>query len=202
MYLREGGAFDDAPPMKVYRTTLVFIALILFPVLSSGEPAEGGKVTTLKLIDGDSITGRPLQVKDGSLPVMTDYGVIRVPVAKLSAASKKELDIVDSIVPTSSDNAGSAAKVKELEALVTRLRDENSALRKQIAGQAPPAVVPQPALTHPAVAPGATPTPAAASGFWISGTGKRHNQRCRYYGTGAGHSGSASEGVACKICGG
>lgn len=188
--------------MKVYRATLLLIALILSPVVAMGEPVESGKVTTLKLIDGDSITGKPLQVKDGSLPVMTDYGVIRVPVAKLSAATKKELGIVDSPAPAAGGNAASDAKIKELEALVERLREENSALRKQIAGQTPPSVAPQPALTRPSVAPGIAPSPAPASGFWISGTGKRHNQRCRYYGTGAGHTGSASEGVACKICGG
>jgi hypothetical protein len=44
--------------------------------------------------------------------------------------------------------------------------------------------------------------PAQAGGYWLSSTGKRHNARCRFYATSKGRSGSASEGVACKTCGG
>ena len=37
-------------------------------------------------------------------------------------------------------------------------------------------------------------------GHSISSTGKRHNSRCRYYGTGKPC--GAGDGIACKICGG
>jgi len=39
-------------------------------------------------------------------------------------------------------------------------------------------------------------------GYWLSTTGKRHNPSCRYYGSSKGRSCGASEGTACKVCGG
>jgi phosphatidylserine/phosphatidylglycerophosphate/cardiolipin synthase-like enzyme len=53
-----------------------------------------------------------------------------------------------------------------------------------------------PALSQP------TPAQVSAGGYWMSGTGKRHNSHCRYYHTGNGHECSPNDGVACKICGG
>ena len=39
--------------------------------------------------------------------------------------------------------------------------------------------------------------------LWLTGTsGKRHNNRCRYYRTTAGRSCGPDEGTPCKICGG
>ncbi len=43
--------------------------------------------------------------------------------------------------------------------------------------------------------------PDSAS-VWISSSGKRHNSRCRFFNSGKGREGSATEGVPCKICGG
>ena len=38
--------------------------------------------------------------------------------------------------------------------------------------------------------------------YWISKSGKRHNENCRYFEKSKGRSGTANEGVVCKICGG
>jgi hypothetical protein len=38
--------------------------------------------------------------------------------------------------------------------------------------------------------------------YWITSTGKRHISRCRYFKRSKGREGVATEGEACKICGG
>ena len=43
---------------------------------------------------------------------------------------------------------------------------------------------------------------AEANDFWISKTGKRHNNKCRYYKNCKGRPCSKTEGIPCKICGG
>lgn len=81
-----------------------------------------------------------------------------------------------------------------------RLRTDNAQLRRQ------PLPTPTPTQVQPLTGGGTnkvTPNqPAQAGGYWNSSTGKRHNSRCRYYATSKGRSGSATEGVACKVCGG
>ena len=38
--------------------------------------------------------------------------------------------------------------------------------------------------------------------YWISKSGKRHNENCRYFKTGRGEEGTATDGEPCKVCGG
>jgi hypothetical protein len=68
------------------------------------------------------------------------------------------------------------------------------------------APVPTPAIPNRAVPPGAglsSSTNATVSADrWISSTGKRHNSKCRYYGSTKGRAGTSAEGTACSICGG
>jgi len=65
-------------------------------------------------------------------------------------------------------------------------------------------------LSVPAIVnaePAASPTPApqadAETGFWITTKGKkRHNSKCRFYKKTEGKPCEATEGVACRVCGG
>ena len=79
----------------------------------------------LSLVGGDSITGTVSGVKDGVVGVITDYGVIRVPVAKLTDDSRKKLGI-----SADANVAQLEKRIAELEALVERLRAENAQLHR------------------------------------------------------------------------
>lgn len=174
-----------------------FCFLLFFIVLSSMLSVEAqenaGKATKIDLIDGDSITGTVSGTRDGSVSVITDYGVIRVPIAKLTPESRKALGISGDV-----SVAELQKKVSDLEDMVQRLRAENAELRKQQASGSTGRISP----VAGSGAERATPSAAAGGSFWMSSTGKRHNSRCRYYGTGKGRSCGGSEGIACKICGG
>jgi hypothetical protein len=176
---------------------LLAAALAALCPLSAQQPAEAKREPVkLSLVGGDSITGTVSGVKDGHVSVITDYGVIRVPVAKLTDDSRKKLGI-----SADANVAQLEKRIAELEALVERLRAENAQLRRQ------PLPTPTPTQVQPLTGGGGTnkvtpSQPAQAGGYWISSTGKRHNARCRFYATSKGRSGSATEGVACKVCGG
>jgi hypothetical protein len=154
-----------------------------------------GEVVTLNLVSGDTLTGTVSGIRDGEVSLATDYGVVRVPAEKLSGESKRLLGI--SPAASGGEVESLRTRVRELEALVARLREENAAMRR---GAAPAGANNQAA---PA-APQAAPAPAAAgsaTGFRLSSTGKRHNARCRYFSSN-GRACGPSEGVACKVCGG
>ena len=44
--------------------------------------------------------------------------------------------------------------------------------------------------------------PLARADYWVSSTGKVHNQHCRYYGKGNGYRTESPRGQNCKVCGG
>ncbi len=175
---------------------LLAAALAILCPLSGQQPADAKREPVkLALVGGDTITGTVSGVADGNVNVITDYGVIRVPVERLTDESRKKLGIkVDANV------VQLQKRISELEALVDRLRAENAQLRRQPA--------PAPTTIQPLTGGGGktnqvTPSPAAEAGsYWISSTGKRHNARCRFYATSKGRKGGASEGQACKVCGG
>jgi len=182
--------------VKLLPLLLAALLAALCPLVAQ-QPAEAKREPVkLSLVGGDSITGTVSGVKDGEVSVITDYGVIRVPIAKLTDDSRKKLGI------TAGANVAQLEKrISELEALVERLRAENAQLRLQ------PPPTPTPTQVQPLTGGGGTnkvtpSQPAQAGGYWISSTGKRHNSRCRFYGSGKGRSGSATDGVACKVCGG
>lgn len=97
------------------------------------------------------------------------------------------------------------------------LKQENQVLRKlvfekQSSTPTQPVSSPTPSsVSTPPTAP-STPSPArvvpskpssAAVEYWITtSSGKRHNSGCRYFQTSRGRPGEATEGTACKICGG
>jgi hypothetical protein len=161
-----------------------------------------GEVTSVKLKDGSVIKGEvsPLQSSNPTqVVVTTDFGVMRLPVEKLSDESRKALGIGQ---PLSA--AQYEARIAQLEEKIRALDEENARLRRAgtstagTGGNTTPAPSLRPSSLTPAPAKGAP----AASGlsYSLSSTGKRHNSRCRYYGT--GRACSATDGVACKICGG
>jgi hypothetical protein len=179
--------------MKLLPLLLATVLAAFCPLVAQQPDDAKREPVKIGLVGGDSITGTVSGVKDGHVSVITDYGVIRVPVERLTDDSRKKLGI------TLDANVVQLQKrIAELEALVERLRAENAQLRRQPA--------PAPATVQPLTGGGTnkvTPSqPAQAGGYWISSTGKRHNARCRFYGTSKGRSGSATEGVACKVCGG
>lgn len=169
--------------------TVVWLAVALS---GFGQDVPSTKVT-IKLVSGEVMTGTAGTVRDGSLSLITEYGPVRIPVEKLSVETKTKLGI-----GKEADAEGLRTRIRELEDLVARLREENASLRRGAA----PAI--QPALSGAAAGARATPSSPPATeggGYRISSTGKRHNSRCRYFNS-AGRAGSANEGVACKICGG
>ena len=99
------------------------------------------------------------------------------------------------------------------------LKQENQVLRKlvferQNAPQPPPVSSPTPSSVSTPLPPAPPSTPSAArvvptkpsSGaveYWITtSSSKRHNSGCKYFQTSRGRPGAATEGTACKICGG
>jgi len=189
-----GGNWDRAAMKTKIASLAVICSLLIVGEGFAVEPAATTGRQTIKLVSGDTMTGTVGAVRDGSLSLITEYGPVRIPVEKLSAETKTRLG-----VSAEADVEGLRARVRELEDLVVRLREENAGLRH---GATP--VVP---TAGGGTSPGARPTSAPSAGdggvggYKISNTGKRHNSRCRYFNS-AGRAGSATEGVACKVCGG
>jgi hypothetical protein len=154
-------------------------------------PAQVAEKTTIKLVGGEIMTGTAGEVKDGALSLITEYGPVRIPVEKISPESRVKLGISGD----AANSAALAARVRELEVLVAKLREENATLRRTAASaQAVPPAVDR-------VVPAPAPAVASGEAYRMSSTGKRHNSRCRYYNS-SGRACKAGEGVACKICGG
>lgn len=111
------------------------------------------------------------------------------------------------LVLLSSAAKGQAPAFDEL----TRLRDENQRLRAENQRLRELLIKAQPAAptansrsTAPVTPPGATgfASPNALAHWLTVSSGKRHNSSCRYFKNGDGRPCTATEGTACKICGG
>ena len=60
-----------------------------------------------------------------------------------------------------------------------------------------------PSSPPPPTSPEAKSSESTSRSYWLtSSSRKRHNSKCRYYGSGKGRSCGPTEGVACKTCGG
>ena len=63
-------------------------------------------------------------------------------------------------------------------------------------------------MAEPTPTPSPTPVPTLTpeapqeTGYWLSATGKRHNSKCRFYQKTRGIPCKATDGTACKSCGG
>ncbi len=177
----------------------VLVLALLSMAVSTAAPI------TLELKSGSTIKGELIKWDGEQATIQADFGEVKLSKAQLGEKALSELAL------SSGDASALKAKITELQAMVDSLRRDNAALREQLAGAASQPAAPPPLPSSPPTDPSGSPgltsgsasaAPAAAGGYWISSTGKRHNANCRYYETSKGRPGSASEGVGCKICGG
>lgn len=155
-------------------------------------PLNGGDVTgDISLIDGSKIKGRVVSATASEVTVMSDLGVLRIALDKLTPESRAK--VMEGAKP---EVDALLKRIAELEAKVSQLAQENETLRRQaLAGST--------AVPRPSGGLGITPqttTPTAGVSYTISSTGKRHRSGCRYFGT--GRACGPTDGIACKICGG
>jgi hypothetical protein len=125
--------------------------------------------------------------------VMSDFGVLRLPLDKLTAESRAKVG--EGAKP---DAEAMARRIAELEAKVAQLQTENEALRAQ--SVAAPAPTYRPNGVNSFSSGGTSSTGSTTQNHSISSTGKRHNSGCRYFGS--GRACGPTDGIACKICGG
>lgn len=185
---------------KILLLLSIFSLTTLLPVhLAQGQSPESPKQITLKLVGGEVVTGVVVGIGDGNVNVNTDLGAIRVPIDRLTQESKAVLDIRPEFEVTELRK-----KVAALETLVAALREENGNLRKAgIAGAGTGSAL-LPNLPEQAGIVDLKPNDKSSSlgvSYRLSSTGKRHNSRCRFFGS-KGRDCNATEGVACKVCGG
>lgn len=103
----------------------------------------------------------------------------------------------------SSAELNAQAQIEALRLEQDRIRSENEALKQEIANfqAANPAsaVLPSPA----GIRQSQQGLEKRALSYWITTSShKRHNNRCRYFGTSRGRMCGPTEGIPCKLCGG
>lgn len=166
---------------------LMFAGLVAF---AADAPID------ISLLDGSKLKGRVMSATATEITVMSDLGVFRIPLEKLTPESRQA--VTQASKP---DVDALLRKVAELEAKVSQLQQDNESLRRQMAvAPAPLYRTPGASSLTPSSPPPSSPPAVARGSFTISSTGKRHNSGCRYFGT--GRSCGSTEGIACKICGG
>lgn len=167
----------------------LFASVLLFFGLSIGADAP----LDIGLMDGSKIKGRVVSTTASEVTVMSDLGVFRIPLEKLTLESRQ------AITSGSKPDVDALLKrIAELEGKVSQLQQENETLRRQAVASPTPTYRPSGASSF---APsGSSPQPTGSGSYSISSTGKRHNSGCRYFGS--GRSCGATDGIACKICGG
>lgn len=166
--------------------------------------ASGDGVLTLKLVDGSVVQGEIVAQGEKEITVRTEFGVVRLPRAKLTAESKVLLG------KTGGDEATKIAalrqRIAELEDELAAMKAENDELRKRLASTSAASTSPAGTLGIRGSSGGdskARPKPEISGSHWMtSSSGKRHNSGCRYFRTSKGRPCGPSDGVACKICGG
>jgi hypothetical protein len=179
--------------MKLQSLLIAFVIPIMAALSIAAEEKAPPVIekTTIKLLSGETLVGKVAGIKDDSVSLATDYGVVRIPVSKITEESRKKLNI-----PEETDVAKLKTRIGELEALVASLREENANLRKSGTTGSPPQATPSPKSAL-------KPAPTAETGvtYKLSKSGKRHNSRCRYFSS-AGEQCGPNEGEPCKVCGG
>jgi len=108
-------------------------------------------------------------------------------------------------------------QLEKLKSENAALKQENQVLRKLVFEKQSPAPAQPVSSPTPSSVSSPPPTapytlsparvvpskPPSAVEYWITtSSGKRHNSGCRYFQTSRGRAGEATEGTACKICGG
>ena len=156
---------------------------------------NGGSVIRVDLI---SWHGQEAVVKG-------EFGSVTFKRDQLSQTTLQRLELL------SGDPQMLVARISELEATVESLRKDNAALRQQLqalkqrleaATRVQPAAPAVRGREAPTSANSFTSTTSPQTGltYTVSSTGKRHNSRCRYYGS--GRPSAPTDGIPCKICGG
>jgi hypothetical protein len=173
----------------------IFIAIVMpimvaLPIAAQDKAPAVSEKITVKLLSGETLVGKVAGIKHDALNLVTDYGVVSIPVAKIAEESRKSLNIAEEKDTTKLNN-----RISELEALVASLREENATLRK--GGHAAPS------NAAPSQKASAVPNQTDEAGvtYKLSKSGKRHNSRCRYFGS-AGDACGPNDGEPCKVCGG
>ncbi len=180
---------DSLIIMKNCFSPLFAAVLCVFLAISTGVSADAD---SFSLNDGSQIKGRVMSATASEVTMMTDFGLIRIALEKLTPESRAK--ITDGTKP---DVDALLKKIAELEAKNAQLQQENEALRRQ--ALAAPAPTYRPSSGASAVSP-TTQQPASGMSYVISSTGKRHNSSCRYFSS--GRACGPNDGIPCKICGG
>lgn len=171
------------------KQALLFICLTFCAVSSIAVDTA----TEIGLMDGSRIKGRVVSATASEVTVMSDLGVFRIPLEKLTPESRQAITQA-----TKPDVDTLLRRIAELEAKVSQLQQENETLRRGAVSSSVPMIRPSGASSF---TPGGNSTkPTAGGSFTMSSTGKRHNSGCRYFGT--GRTCGPTDGIACKICGG
>jgi cell shape-determining protein MreC len=169
--------------------------LVLLASVATGLAAP----ITLELTGGSVIKGDLASWNGQQAVVKAEFGSMTFRRDQLSQATIQRLELL------SGDPQKLLARISELETTVESLRKDNAALRQQLQGTtATQSVSPAPVISREVMprANAVTSSVSAPTGlsYTISSTGKRHNSRCRYYGS--GRPCGPTDGIACKICGG
>ena len=154
---------------------------------------------TLELTGGSVIKGDLVSWSGQQAVVKAEVGSMTFRRDQLSQASIQRLELL------SEDPQKLLERISELEATVESLRKDNAALRQQLQSHTTKQ------SASPASAMGGGTERSANSftssvsaptdlSYTISSTGKRHNSRYRYYGS--GRPCGPTDGIPCKICGG
>lgn len=172
------------------KTALFYACLILCALQSFGAdtPVE------INLLDGSRIKGRVVSTSVSEVTVMSDIGLLRIALDKLTPESRGSI-----AQTTKPDTEALLRHIAELEAKITQLQQENENLRKQALSTPAPTA---PSAGSQSMSPSGPPVPGAANGlqYSLSSAGKRHNSGCRFFASGKAC--TQNEGVPCKICGG
>jgi len=175
------------------RCCILLLALApLWIVRAAAEPLQ------IELKDGSTLKGEVVAKSPEAVTLKTVLGDQVIRRDQLS-----EKSITDLNLPSADDPAYLRARIAELEKRVEELEAENRHLRQQAANTTSSRPTASSSKSDAAQTSAAsTKAKPQGGGYWISSGGKRHNSACRYFKTSEGREGTATEGTACKVCGG
>jgi hypothetical protein len=153
----------------------------------------------LELSGGSVIKGDLVSWNGQQAVIKAEFGSMTFRRDQLNQATIQRLELL------SGDPQKLLARISELEATIESLRKDNAALRQQLQSATTTQSVSPSSTGSREVMPRANAVTSSVSAptdlaYTISSTGKRHNSRCRYYGS--GRPCGPTDGIACKVCGG
>lgn len=189
---------------------LALTCFFLVSNLALCPPVLAEEAVAAQLTDGTLVKGEVVSWDDANLSLKSALGTLIISKEKLAPKTLEELKkwaARNKFDPQSAKREELVAKIQELDAAVASLRKDNAALREQLsgsegAGSGEGAGEGISQHGSPSQVLGAASAAKSGKLYWISKSGKRHNENCRYFKTGGGREGKANEGQPCKICGG